>query len=144
MESLLQPVINGMGYELLGIDYGGRGRRVLLRVYIDQHEGIALSDCEKVSRRISALMDVENMISGHYDLEVSSPGLDRPLFKPEHYERFISHRVKIVMLSPQRGRRRFTGILQAFENDTIVVLVDNEVYELPFVDVASTRLVPEF
>lgn len=144
VETMLQPVVESLGYELVGIEYGDQGRGMLLRVYIDQDEGITLSDCEAVSRRVSALMDVEDVIAGHYDLEVSSPGLDRPLFKPEHYERFVSQKVKIVMSVPLMGRRRFTGILEAFENNTAVVLVDNEVYELPFADVASARLVPEF
>ena len=141
---LIQPAIEHMGYELLGVEYGDQGRGALLRVYIDHENGITLDDCVQVSRRVSALMDVEDPISGHYDLEVSSPGLDRPLFNEEQLGRYITHRVKIVMAVPQLGRKRFTGKLINVADGIVVVEVDNEVYELPFADIASARLVPEF
>lgn len=144
VETLIEPVIDDLGYELVGVEYGDQGRGKLLRIYIDNEPGIQISDCEVVSRRVSAILDVEDVIAGHYDLEVSSPGLDRPLFKEEHYRRFLSHRIKLVMAIPQLGRRRFTGVLKDFDDGKIIVEVDNEIYELPLADVASTRLVPEF
>ena len=144
VEKILKPVVENLDYELIGLEYGSRGRGMFLRVYIDNEVGIQLSDCEAVSRRIGAVLDVEDVIAGHYDLEVSSPGFDRPLFKEEHYRRFISRRIKVVMARPQSGRRRFTGILQDFSSGQIIVESDNEVFELPFADVASARLVPEF
>ncbi len=144
VEKLLKSAIEDLGYELIGLEYGGRGRGMLLRIYIDNKAGIQVSDCEVASRRVSAILDVEDIIAGHYDLEISSPGLDRPLFKEEHYRRFISRRVKVVMAAPQSGRRRFTGVLQGFSGEQIIIEADDEVFELPFAGVASARLVPEF
>jgi len=116
---------------------------MLLRVYIDHEDGIKLDDCASVSRRVSALLDVEDVIAGHYELEVSSPGLDRPLFIEAHYERYLSHRVKIVMAIPQMGRKRFTGILKNISDGMVGIEVDNEIYDLPFAEIASARLVPD-
>lgn len=144
IENLLKPAIEDMGCELVGLEYGARGRGMLLRIYIDNKAGIQVSDCAAVSRRVSAILDVEDVIARHYDLEVSSPGLDRPLFKVEHYRQFISRRVKIVMAEPQSGRRRFTGILRDFNGGRITIEADDELFELPFAGVASARLVPEF
>ncbi len=144
LEKLLKPAMESLGYELIGLEYGDRGRGMLLRIYIDKEAGIQIADCETASRRIGAILDVEDIMAGHYDLEVSSPGLDRPLFKAEHYRRFISRRIKIVMVVPQSGRRRFTGVLQDFSDEQITIEVDNEVFKLPFTGVASARLVPEF
>jgi ribosome maturation factor RimP len=140
---LVQPAINDMGYELLGVEYGDQGRGALLRIYIDHDQGITLDDCVTVSRQVSALLDVEDLIAGHYDLEVSSPGLDRPLFNEEQLGRYISHQVKIVMAVPQLGRKRFTGELKNVSDGMIELEVDNEIYDLPFAEVASARLVPE-
>ena len=140
---LVEPAIGDLGYELLGVEYGDQGRGALLRIYIDHEQGITLDDCVAVSRQVSALLDVEDLISGHYDLEVSSPGLDRPLFNEEQLGRYIAHRVKIVMAVPQLGRKRFTGELKGVSDGMIEVEVDNEIYELPFAEMASARLVPE-
>ncbi len=144
IENLLKPAIEDLGYEFVGLEYGDQGRGMLLRIYIDSKAGIQISDCEATSRRVGALLDVEDVIARHYDLEVSSPGLDRPLFRAEHYRRFISRQVKIVMAVPQSGRRRFTGVLRDFNGEQIIIEMDDEVFELPFADVASARLVPEF
>jgi len=140
---LIDPVITNMGYELLGIEYGDQGRGALLRIYIDHDDGIKLDDCVAVSRRVSAILDVEDLIAGHYDLEVSSPGLDRPLFSEEQYKRYLSHKVKIVMAIPQMGRKRFTGILKGIAEGIVEIEVDNEIYDLPYAEIASGRLVPD-
>ena len=140
---LIEPAIGKLGYELVGIEYGDQGRGKLLRIYIDNEAGIKLGDCATVSRRASALLDVEDLIAGHYDLEVSSPGVDRPLFVEAHYEQYLSHQVKIVMAIPQMGRKRFTGLLKSITDGIVVIEVDNESYELPFVEIASARLVAE-
>ncbi len=133
-----------MGYELLGVEYGDQGRGQLLRIYIDHDEGVNLDDCASVSHRVSALLDVEDIIAGHYDLEVSSPGLDRPLFSEAHFERYLTHKVKIVMAIPQLGRKRFTGVLRNISDGMVEIEVDNEIYDLPFAEIASARLVPDF
>lgn len=141
--SLIEPTLEGLGYELVGVEYGDQGRGLLLKVYIDHPDGIKLEDCVLASRRLSALLDVEDLISGHYDLEVSSPGLDRPLFTESHFEHYLSKRVKIVMAVPQMGRRRFTGALRSISQGIVEIEVDNEVYDLPFAQIASARLVPD-
>ena len=157
---LIAPVIGDMGLELVGVEYGEGGRGGLLRVYIecagdcldgaergdqDAHKnGVSVSDCEAVSHRVSGLLDVEDLIAGRYALEVSSPGLDRPLFTAEQYRRFVSRRVKVVMAAPQAGRRRFSGVLRACAGGMVAVEVDNELHELPLAQVASARLIPEF
>lgn len=144
VSELVEPAVINMGYELLGVEYGDQGRGSLLRIYIDSADGITLDDCAAVSRRVSALLDVEDLVAGSYDLEVSSPGMDRPLFNEEQLGRYISHRVKIVMAIPQLGRKRFTGTLLSVTDGMLAVEVDNEVFDLPYAEVASARLVPEF
>jgi ribosome maturation factor RimP len=141
---LIGSTLAGMGYELVGIEYGDHGHGGLLRVYIDRVGGITLDDCAAVSGQVSAILDVEDPIAGHYDLEVSSPGMDRPLFTEAHYARFIGHRIKIVMSLPQDGRRRFSGVLRTIKDGVIEIDVDNELFYLPFSQVASARLIPEF
>jgi len=141
--SLIEPVIAGLEYELVGVEYGNQGRGMLLRVYIDHVDGITVDDCAKISRRVSALMDVEDVISGHYDLEVSSPGLDRPLFTQAQYASFVTRHIKIVMAVPQMGRRRFSGELKGINDGVIEIEVDNEIYDLPLAQVASARLIPD-
>ncbi|GJM09494.1 MAG: ribosome maturation factor RimP [Lysobacteraceae bacterium] len=141
LNALIEPLVEDLGYELVGIDYrpGGDG---LLRIYIDQSEvGIRLEDCEKVSREVSALMDVEDPIGDNYMLEVSSPGLNRPLFKLEHYATYKGHEAKINLIRPLDGRRRFRGLIEAVGEQTVSLLMDGEVYELPFGDIAKANLV---
>jgi len=107
--SKINPVVIDMGYELLGIEYVASGKHSVLRLYIDSEEGIGVNDCETVSRQVSAIMDVEDPISGQYNLEVSSPGIERPLFVFEHYQRFLGHDIRLRTYRPIDGRRNFTG-----------------------------------
>lgn len=141
--SLIEPVLESLGYELIGVEYGDQGRGLVLKIYIDHPDGIKLEDCTLASRRVSALLDVEDLISGHYDLEMSSPGMDRPLFTEAHFERYVSKRVKIVMAVPQMGRRRFTGTLRNISEGIVEIEVDNEIFDLRFAQIASARLVPD-
>ncbi len=143
VRSLLQPVVEGLGYELVGVEYHPQGRHSLLRVYIDQPEGIGIEDCERVSRQISAVLDVEDPIRGQYTLEVSSPGLDRPLFEPAHFERFAGHEVKLRLLSPLEGRRRLSGRLAGVEDGCVVVEGDGESWRIPFDMIERANLVPD-
>lgn len=140
---IVGPVIGGMGYELLGVELGNRGRGLLVRIYIDNENGVKLDDCAAVSRRVSALLDVEDLIAGYYDLEVSSPGLERPLFNEAQYKRYLSHKVKIVMAAPQMGRKRFTGILKDVSDGRVAVEIADEIYDLPLAEIASGRLAPD-
>ena len=107
--SIINPIVIDMGYELLGIEYVASGKHSVLRLYIDCEKGIRVNDCETVSRQVSSIMDVEDPISGQYNLEVSSPGIERPLFVISHYQRFLGHDVHLRTYRPIDGRRNFTG-----------------------------------
>ncbi len=109
--SIINPSIQDLGYELLGIEYVPSGKHSILRLYIDSEDGIGVDDCEIVSRQVSAIMDVEDPISGQYNLEVSSPGIERPLFVVAHFMRFLGHDVRLRTYRPIEGRRNFTGAI---------------------------------
>ncbi len=141
---VITPVVEGLGYELVGIEYLPQGKHSLLRVYVDQEVGITLDDCEKVSRQVSAVMDVEDPLSGHYNLEISSPGLERPLFVEEHYQRFVGNQVFIRMSIPLDGRRRFEGRLLGVEDGEVMLEIEEEQFRLPLTQVEKAHLVPLF
>ncbi|MEI8054381.1 MAG: ribosome maturation factor RimP [bacterium] len=128
IEELIAPIIKAMGYEFWGIELHQGGKYTLLRVYIDMSLGsVNIDDCSRVSNQIGALFDVENPISGGYNLEVSSPGLDRPLFLVEHYERYIGSLICVRLQQPKNGQRKFTGKIHAVFDDRLELAVDNEV-----------------
>lgn len=131
------------GYELVQVEYVHQSGRWLLRLYIDSPEGITVDDCATVSRQVSTVLDVEDFIPQAYTLEVSSPGLDRPLVKGDDYRRFAGEPVTIRTRSPLDGRRRFKGVLQKFEGD-VVTITDHagEVFEIPLELVSKARLDP--
>lgn len=141
---ILQPTVAGMGYEFVGVEYVGKAHRSTLRVYIDAPHGITLEDCETVSRQISGLLDVEDPVTGAYDLEVSSPGMDRPLFRPEDYARFAGQRIKIRLAIPSNGRRNFAGKLLGISDDLVRIEVDGQIFELDYEQIERTRLVPRY
>jgi ribosome maturation factor RimP len=133
-----------MGYELVGIEYRSGADSGLLRIYIDREGGIQLDDCVAVSRQVSAMLDVEDPLKEAYQLEVSSPGVDRPLFVKEHFERFAGSRVRVKLRMKMHGRRRFEGVLQGVQDDNVVLEMDGEMEYLPLDQIDSARLVPEF
>jgi ribosome maturation factor RimP len=139
---LLEPAIERLGYELSDLEVNVGGKHGVLRVFIDKSDGIGLADCEKVSLAVSALLDVEDPLPGHYNLEVSSPGLDRKLTKIEHFQRFEGKTVKVQMRFPIEGRRRFRGTLVSSDDENIVVDVDGESHTLPVATIDTARLVP--
>jgi len=141
---LLEPVVTGMGYELVEIEYNPGSRHGLLRLYIDHEDGIVLDDCTEVSHQVSALLDVEDPIHGRYSLEVSSPGLDRPLRGIKDYERFTGEIVKIKTGMAIDGRRNFKGRLCGVEGDEINIECDGQQFYLPLASIEKARLVPEF
>ena len=143
LEALLGPVVEALGYELLGIEYLPRRSGAMVRLYIDHADGITADDCGKVSHQVSGVLDVEDPIAGRYVLEVSSPGLDRPLFKEEHFRRFTGHEVRIRLHGLVQGRRKLTGILRGASEGTITVEDGGEVYRVPLGAVSSARLVPD-
>lgn len=142
---LVRRVVEPMGYELVGVEYFQRGGGATLRVYIDHAEGIDLDDCTAVSHQLSGVLDVEDPLPGQYDLEVSSPGLDRPLVFPEHFQRFAGERVKIRLAEKVEGRRNLEGVLLGMgENEMVQVQADGRTWALPLAALESARLIPEF
>ena len=143
LRKLLEPAIERLGYELTDLEVRLSGQGGLVRLTIDKPDGIDLEDCEKVSHAMSALLDVEDPVPGNYNLEVSSPGLDRKLTKLEHFQRFEGETLKVTMRFPMEGRRRFRGKLLSSNEENIVVEVDGESHSLPLTMIDSARLVPE-
>ncbi len=139
---LLEPAVERLGYELADLEVRLGSKSGLVRVFIDKPDGIDLDDCEKVSLAVSALLDVEDPVPGNYNLEVSSPGLDRKLTKVEHFQRFEGETVKVQMRFPVEGRRRFRGKLVSSDDENIVVEVDGESHSLPLKTIDTARLVP--
>jgi ribosome maturation factor RimP len=144
LQALLEPVVNALGYELVLLEFSPHKGSANLRLYIDAAAGITLHDCEKVSREVAAELDVENPIQQSYRLEVSSPGLDRPLVKPEHFLRFRGEQVKIQTLVPIGGRRRFQGVLTGADGEQIALDTAEGAVSLPLADIERARLVPQF
>ena len=132
--------MTALGYELVDIDLR-TGAHGLLRLFIDANEGVTLDDCEKVSRQISTLLDVEDPIPGSYVLEVSSPGVDRRLRTAGHFRQHVNEEVKIQLLRPHDGRRRFRGQLADVDETAVSVLVDGRQWRLPFAEIATATLV---
>ena len=142
LSRLIEPGIERLGYELVDLEVRLGGKSGVVRVFIDQPDGIGLDDCEKVSLAVSALLDVEDPLPGHYDLEVSSPGLNRKLTKPAHFERFTGSEVKVEMRFPIEGRKRFRGELASADAEMIRVVVDGVEHSLPMATIDTARLVP--
>ena len=124
--STINPIVIDMGYELLGIEYVASGKHSVLRLYVDCEEGIGVDDCEIVSRQVSAIMDVEDPISGQYNLEVSSPGIERPLFVIAHYQRFLGYAIRLRTYRSIDGKRNFTGSIGSVgeTNNTIELVTE--------------------
>ena len=141
---MLRPAVEEVGKELLGVEFVSAGKHSILRLFIDHENGINVDDCAEVSHQVSALLDVEDPISTEYSLEVSSPGLDRPLFEKPHFEAVVGETIEVRLGLPMNGRRKFKGLLEAVENDLLVVVVDGEHYELAISNVDKANLVPNF
>jgi len=145
LEQLLRPAIEDLGLELVGIEFSSGAGGSLLRVYIDEPEqGVSIDDCERASREISALLDVNDPVAGRYTLEVSSPGLERPLFTMEHFRRFAGEQVKISVSLPVDGRRRFQGRIDDVEDDRITIDQDGTPVTIAHANVVKARLVPDY
>ncbi len=143
LAKLLEPTVERLGYELADLEVRLGGKGGVVRVFIDKPDGIGLDDCEKVSLAVSAILDVEDPVPGNYDLEVSSPGLDRKLTKVEHFQRFTGETVKVSLRFPKEGRRRFRGTLVSADPENIVVEVDGESHSLALSMIDTARLVPD-
>jgi ribosome maturation factor RimP len=139
---LVEPLVEQLGFELADLELRTGGRDGILRIFIDKADGIGIEDCEEVSRRVSAIFDVEDPVQSDYTLEVSSPGLDRTLTKLAHFQRFMGQDVKVKLRFPLEGRRNYRGALKAADEDKIEVEVDGESLSLPLATIESARLIP--
>ncbi|MGQ6982486.1 ribosome maturation factor RimP [Vibrio cholerae] len=140
-EMLEAPVV-AAGYELVGLEFVRAGQHSTLRIFIDHENGITVEDCAEVSRQVSAVLDVEDPISVVYNLEVSSPGLERPLFKAAHYEQFIGHEVSIVLKMAVGNRRKC--IIKSIDGETVVVMVDGQEEHFALSNISKANLIPKF
>jgi len=137
-----EPVLNGLGFELVEVEFvTGQGGGIL-RIYIDSPEGIDVEDCGDVSHVISDLLDAEDPFPGRYSLEVSSPGVDRVLRTPEHFARFVDNRVKVELAVPREGRKRYTGVLRRTDGESIELDVDNFSVSIRLAEISRARLAP--
>ena len=138
--ALIEPLVGGLGYELVDLEHtSGRGSAVV-RLFIDCPEGVGLADCERVSREVAALLDVEDPIPTAYTLEVSSPGFDRVLRTQAHFARFVGSRVAVELTAPREGRRRYTGTLLSADDSGIALEVDGQRVTMTFVEIDKARL----
>mgnify|MGYP000615933431 FL=1 len=144
LTEMLEPAVEALGFELLGVEFVRAGNHSTLRIYIDHEDGITVDNCADVSNQVGAILDVEDPIATEYSLEVSSPGMDRPLFKLAHYEAILNETVNVRLNVPQDGRRNFKGTLVGIEGDMINVEVDNQVFSLLIDNVAKANLVAKF
>lgn len=145
LKSLVRQEVELLGYELVGVEMTGQGKGgSLLRIYIDHADGVTLDDCVQVSHQVSGVLDVEDPIKEKYQLEVSSPGMDRPLFEPAHFERFQGSRVRVKTHTKIENRHRFTGVLGGVEENQVLVEEDGTLYRIPIDLIDSARVVPEF
>ncbi|RMH12901.1 MAG: ribosome maturation factor RimP [Gammaproteobacteria bacterium] len=141
LRNLARQTAEGLGYEFVGIEYLTMGRDSLLRVYIDTDTGVTIDGCAEVSRQLSVVLDVEDPIPGNYTLEVSSPGLNRPLFSLEDYARFVQRRAKIRLRQMLDGRRNFKGRIEAVEADKVVLKdADGNIFHVPFCEIQKGHL----
>jgi len=143
IEQLLRPIVESMGYELWGCEYLAQGKHSLLRVYIDKDDGIGIADCEQVSRQVSATLDVEDPVPGNYSLEVSSPGIPRPMFRHWQYQRYIGQEVHIKLFKPVAATRKFTGTIVSVSDDTLVLDINGTQQDFLFSNIAKANLTAE-
>jgi ribosome maturation factor RimP len=144
LTDLLRPAVEETGKTLRGIEYLSAGNNSVLRLFIDHENGINVDDCAEVSRQVGAILDVEDPIRSEYSLEVSSPGVDCPLFEMAHFQEVIGETINVRLSMPLNGRRKFKGPLVAIENDNLIVEVDSIDYELAISNVDKANLVAKF
>ncbi|MFV2003759.1 MAG: ribosome maturation factor RimP [Gammaproteobacteria bacterium] len=141
---LFEPVVSGMGFDLIEIEHFPNPKHGVLRLYIDKESGVNVDDCSSVSRQISALIDVEDPIRGQFNLEVSSPGSDRPLRRLKDFQRFTGSLVKLKTVMPLEGQRNFKGRILQADEELLVIETDTEEISLPMNAIEKARIVPEY
>ncbi len=143
LRALLEPAVTALGFELVGVEFI-RAKQGVLRVYIDREQGITVDDCKAVSHQVSGILDVEDPIRGQYALEVSSPGLDRPLYQMKDFERFAGHEIAVQLTAAVNGRRKFQGTLMGLRDDQVVLQMGEEELVVALDEIDRARLVPDF
>ena len=163
IEELIEPAVAALGCRVWGVSYLAQGKHSVLRIYIEKPQGaassdadssgdeseesqagITIDDCEKVSRQVGELLDIEETINGEYTLEVSSPGLDRELFHPEQYSRVTGEQIDVRLSYPFEGRKKFVGQLVGVEDNEAIIQIDGEEFLLPIETIQKARVVPTF
>jgi ribosome maturation factor RimP len=144
LNELLQPLVEDLGYEFIGLEYNSNPKHSVLRIYIDHENGVGVEDCETVSRETAALLDVKDPIRSQYNLEVSSPGLDRPLFTAAHYRQFEGCIAQVNLFAPQDGRRKFSGPILGADETSVRIEQDGSEVTLDLSNVVKARLVPDY
>ena len=142
IEALLAPTVSALGFELWGLEYLSQGRHTLLRLYIDGESGVTVDDCAEVSRHVSSVLDVEDPITGEYTLEVSSPGVDRLLFRLDHYPAYVGEWIELRLRVPFDGRRKFKGTLKGIEGEDVVLQIEDEEFLLPHDSIERAQVRP--
>ena len=143
IEALVLPVLKELGLELVDIEYKREGKNWVLRIYIDKEGGITVNDCSQVSHQVGDLIDVDDLISNAYSLEVSSPGLDRPLKKSQDFLKFKSRRIRLTTFAPLGNRRNFKGVILDFRDDTLFLQAEDDAFEIQFNNIAKAKVVLE-
>lgn len=144
LTDMLEPAVEAAGFELVGIEYIRAGKHSILRIFIDHENGIDVDACAEVSHQVSAVLDVEDPITTEYNLEVSSPGMDRPLFKAKHYSERIGEVVTLQTVMPTDGRRNFKGEIVAVDGEMATIKVDGQEYTIALANVKKANIVPQF
>ncbi len=143
LTALLEPTVNALGYECVGVVRAGSRETSIVRVYIDSERGIGIEDCERVSHQVSGVLDVADPLPGHYSLEVSSPGIDRPLYREADFRRFSGAEVRLRTRAPIDGQRRFRGRLGEVGDGEVVIAVDGRDINIALEAIEEARLVPD-
>ena len=144
LQEMLQGAVENLGCELWGIECQRAGRFMTVRLFIDKEGGVTVDDCADVSRQVSAILDVEDPIADKYNLEVSSPGLDRPLFTLQQFERYIGQDIIVHLRIPVMERRKWQGKLERIENDMVILIVDGQEQVLVFGNIQKANVVAKF
>ena len=144
LQEMLQGAVEDLGYELWGIECQRAGRFMTVRLFIDKEGGVGVDDCADVSRQVSAILDVEDPIADKYNLEVSSPGLDRPLFTLEQFQRYVGEDIAVHLRIPVLDRRKWQGKLEKIENDMLTLIVDGQEQVLIFGNIQKANVIAKF
>jgi ribosome maturation factor RimP len=140
VREVVTPVVQGAGYELVDVEWKHEQGGWVIRLFIDKPDGISHEDCEQVSRQVSATLDVHDVVPHTYNLEVSSPGLDRPLRTSDHFRRFVGQKARVKLRDGLEGRRNFSGVIVSAEDSAVTMEVDGKQYTLPLSDLEKANL----